>query len=329
MVMANLIKRKIKNKHYFYLEKNIKLGKKRWKKVSVYLGKKKPSAKELKLKEIELEKKVKNVLKNFYSERLSKFKFSFLSRRELNEVERLKDNFFFRFDKLARSKKEEFSKRQVIAFVYTTLRTEGVDVGFSDVETAYRVLKKKRGEFTFNEKVIVSGSMISGFDFLSKIEINKKDILRLHGIIMSHFEDKNPGQIRDDQRIIARFNPLTFKSEEINYRPPVPEKVESEFENFFEWFDKNLNAHPLELAALVHLKIYLIHPFKDGNKRICRLLFNKVLQDAGYPLLNISKDTSEYFKSLIKSVEAKNEKYFVNFCYKTFVKQVKNRRLKQ
>jgi len=327
--MANLIEREIKGKCYFYLEKNIKLGKGRWKKVSIYLGKKKPSKKELKPKETELEKKVKAVLETFYEKRLKKFKYSFLSRKELNEVERLKDNFFFRFNKLAENKKEDFNRKQAIDFVYTTLRTEGVDVNFSDVETAYRVLKKKRGEFTFNEKVVVSGSMLSGFDFLSKIKINKKDILRLHGIIMSYFEDKTPGQIRDDQRIIARFNPLTLKREEINYRTPAPEKVEEELENFFEWFNKNSNIHPLELAALAHLKIYLIHPFKDGNKRICRLLFNKILQDAGYPLLNISKDTSDYFKALIKSVESKNQKNFVKFCYKTFVKQVKNRRLKQ
>ena len=212
-------------------------------------------------------------------------------------------------------------------FVYTTLRTEGVDVDYEDVETAFEIIDKRKKKLTMDSKVIISSFMITGFNYLPNIEWNKKDILRLHGIVMTTFEDKSPGQLRDDQRIIARFNPLTLKSEEIDYRPPTPHKVEAELEKFFEWREKNNNIHPLELAALVHLKLYLIHPFKDGNKRMCRLLFNKVLQDAGYPILNISKDTANYFKELVHTVESGNESFFVKFCYREFIKQVRRRRL--
>lgn len=325
--MANLIERKKKGTSYYYLEKNIKIRKGKWKRVSVYIGKEKPSKKELKTKEKELAKKSKKALDSLYDERLEKYSFSILSKKELSEAERIKDTFLARFEQLPEKKKEEFRKRQVLDFVYTTLRTEGVDVEFSNVETAYSILRKNKSEYTFDKKVIISSAMITGLNFLPKIKFNEKDVLRLHGIIMSSFEGKSPGQIRDDQRIIAKFDALTFQSKEINYRPPSPEKVFSEYKNFFDWLDEHKNAHPLELAALVHLKLYLIHPFKDGNKRMCRLLFNKVLQDAGYPILNISKDTSEYFKELIKSVESGDEKFFVKFCYNAFLKQVKHRRL--
>ncbi len=325
--MGSLVERKVKGNLYYYLEKNVKIGEKKWKKISVYLGKKPPSKKELLLKEKEVGKKAETSVLDFYNERLNGFKFYFLSRKDLAEVERLKDNFWRRFNKLSTEKKARFDKKQVIDFVYTTLRTEGVDVGVSDVETAYKIIRKKRNGSTFDNKVIISSSMITGLDFLPKIKINQKDVLRLHGVVMSFFEDKTPGQLRDDQRIIARFNPLTLKSEEISYRPPSPEKVRNLLEGFFEWFEKNTDTHPLELAALVHLKIYLIHPFKDGNKRMCRLLFNKVLQDQNYPLLNISKNTSKYFDALIRSVETGQEKFFVKFCYNTFIEQVKRRRL--
>ena len=126
--MANLIERKIKGTVYFYLEKNLKIGKDRWKRVSVYLGKKKPSARELGEKKKELEEKAKKALSGLYDERLAKFNFSFLSKGELVEVERIRDNFLDRFDKLSGRKKEDFYKSQVLNFVYTTLRTEGVDV---------------------------------------------------------------------------------------------------------------------------------------------------------------------------------------------------------
>ncbi|MFH1752508.1 MAG: Fic family protein [archaeon] len=326
--MANLIERKSSGTTYFYLEKNIKLGKNKWKKVSIYLGKKSPLKEELKKKEKLLEEKMEEVLGSLYDKRLSNYSFSFLSKKELSEVERIKDNFLARFNKLSDKKKAVFNKKLVLDFVYTTLRTEGVDVDFSDVQTAFTILKKKKSEFTLNKKIVISSAMITGLNFLPEIKLTEKDVLRLHGIIMTSFEDKSPGQLRDDQRIIAKFDPLTFQSKEINYRPPSPQKIKTEYKRFFEWFKENNKVHPLELAALVHLKVYLIHPFKDGNKRICRLLFNKILQDAGYPLLNISKDTSDYFKTLIKSVETKREEYFIKFCFKAFMKQVKNKRLK-
>ncbi len=325
--MSSVVERKIDKKIYYYLDKNIRIGKNRWKKISISLGRKKPPKKELKKKEKELEDKTKKVLSSLYDERLNEFKFSFLSRKELSEVERIKDNFLERFNKLSKTKKYEFNKKSVLDFVYTTLRTEGVDVNFSDVQTAFTILQKKKGEYTFDKKVIISSAMITGLDYLPKLKLNEKDVLKLHGIIMTSFEDKSPGQLRDDQRIIAKFNPVTFQSEEIKYRPPTPAKVKSEYKKFFEWFNENKNIYPLELAALVHLKIYLIHPFKDGNKRICRLLFNKILEDAGYPILNISKETSDYFKALIKSVETKNEKHFVKFCHKSFIKQIKHKRI--
>ncbi|MEK6941336.1 MAG: Fic family protein [archaeon] len=325
--MGNIVRRKIKGRHYFYLEKTVKFGEKKWRKVSVYLGKEVLSKKELLAKEKKLGKKVKSAVLDFYNEKLGNFKFNFLTRKELAELERLKDNFWARFDKLSPLQKIGVEKKQVIDFVYTTLRTEGIDVNFSDVKTAYRILGKKKGKPVFSGKVIISSSMITGFNFLPKIKLDEKDVLRLHGIVMSYFEDKTPGQLRDDQRIIAKFNPKTLQSEEINYRPPKPEKIKKLFNEFFDWLNANSGTHPIELASLVHLKIYLIHPFKDGNKRMCRLLFNKVLMDSNYPMINISKNTSKYFEALSRSVETGEEKFFVKYCYKTFIEQVKHKRL--
>ncbi|MFH0714921.1 MAG: Fic family protein [Candidatus Diapherotrites archaeon] len=324
--MQNPIKRKLKGQTYFYLERNIKVGPDKWKKVSLYLGKKKPAKRELAKKQRILDKKVRAAVDTFFDERIQQFTCSFLSREQLIEIEKARTNFLGRFEKLNKELKEKFRKQQAIDFVYTTLRTEGVDVSSEDVEIAFKILRKKRGEPVLNEKVIISSMMLTGLDFLSSIEVSKKDLLKLHGIVMSYFEGKSPGQIRDDQRVIMRFNPKTFQQEEIKYRPPAPQFVEKEFDKFFEWFEKNRKVHPLELAALTHLKLYLVHPFKDGNKRMCRLIFNKILQDNNYPTLNISKNTTEYFKNLIKSVEEKDEKYFVEFCAKTFIEQVKNKR---
>jgi len=39
-------------------------------------------------------------------------------------------------------------------------------------------------------------------------------------------------------------------------------------------------------------------------------------------MLNISKETASYFDVLIKSVETKNEKPFVEFVYAQFLKSI-------
>ena len=42
------------------------------------------------------------------------------------------------------------------------------------------------------------------------------------------------------------------------------------------------NFHPVEFAALLHKKFIFIHPFKDGNGRVARLLMNACLIQDGY-----------------------------------------------
>ena len=73
--MANLVRRKISGRGYFYLEKNIKLGEGRWKKVSVYFGPDKPSKKELAQAGKKLGKLAKTAVSDFYNRRLAGFKF--------------------------------------------------------------------------------------------------------------------------------------------------------------------------------------------------------------------------------------------------------------
>ena len=87
--MGNLIKRVVRGNNYYYLEKNVKIGEKKWKKVSIYLGNKIPSKKLLLAKKKELEKKSENAVIDFYNKLLNGFKFYFLSRKELAEIERL------------------------------------------------------------------------------------------------------------------------------------------------------------------------------------------------------------------------------------------------
>ena len=76
------------------------------------------------------------------------------------------------------------------------------------------------------------------------------------------------------------------------------------------------------LAALVHQKFVTIHPFRDGNGRISRLMMNFVLKKHGYPLINLdSGKRNPYFKALEKSQVNKKENRFVKWIMDNYLKK--------
>ncbi|WP_312694336.1 Fic family protein [Caproiciproducens sp.] len=70
--------------------------------------------------------------------------------------------------------------------------------------------------------------------------------------------------------------------------PELMEKLASEF--------NNKKLHPIESAALFHLKFEGIHPFVDGNGRTGRLILNLFLMQNGYPPVNVKfADRRRYY----------------------------------
>jgi Fic family protein len=92
---------------------------------------------------------------------------------------------------------------------------------------------------------------------------------------------------------------------------------------FFKWYKKNKDGlHPVELAALVHLKLVTIHPFGDGNGRITRLVMNFVLNRKKYPLFDITyENRNSYYNALQRSQVKKDDKIFLQWFVKRYTKE--------
>jgi Fic family protein len=134
---------------------------------------------------------------------------------------------------------------------------------------------------------------------------------------MGGYKDKSPGILRKKQVYIYLRDSERF--EEIRYRPPEPKKITKLLDELILWYNSNVDKlNSIELAAILHLRFYKIHPFIDGNKRISRLLLNKALIDNNKEILNISKNKEKYFDSLINCVENNNEKPFIEFLLSEF-----------
>jgi fido (protein-threonine AMPylation protein) len=66
-----------------------------------------------------------------------------------------------------------------------------------------------------------------------------------------------------------------------------------------QWFEKHLikgeREHMVEFLARIHSQFQYIHPFRDGNGRIGRLVMNLFLLTEGYPVLTFPSTLSNMF----------------------------------
>lgn len=141
------------------------------------------------------------------------------------------------------------------------------------------------------------------FTLLENKEILEKDILYLHKLFYQNIEEKFAGKYRDIPVFISGSN----------YPVTKVENIEREIEDLCKWINtERKNFHPVEFAALLHKKFVFIHPYKDGNGRVARLLMNAVLIQDGYlPALIPPILRSEYIALLEKAHE--DDRLFINF----------------
>ena len=69
----------------------------------------------------------------------------------------------------------------------------------------------------------------------------------------------------------------------------------------------------IELAAQAHYDMAAIHPFRDGNGRVARLLLNYVLRYFGLPYVVLPKDSREQYLDTLEAANAGNIMPFVDF----------------
>jgi len=129
--------------------------------------------------------------------------------------------------------------------------------------------------------------------------LSENNIKKLHEILLRSVRGKirAPGEFRREQVYIA---PPGTPMSEARYIPPSPTLIPGLYSNF----DRYLNTVEAERDALVqiavaHYQFEAIHPFKDGNGRVGRLLIPLFLYERkiiARPLMYVSKYFEEHRK---------------------------------
>lgn len=115
------------------------------------------------------------------------------------------------------------------------------------------------------------------------IEFNENTILKLHEIMMSYSGYEYGGKYKTEDNLIIeedldgnrkiRFKPISAKATETAMRQLILAYIEAR---------DNSNINNLLLIPCVILDFLCIHPFKDGNGRMSRLLSLLLLYKAGF-----------------------------------------------
>ena len=122
----------------------------------------------------------------------------------------------------------------------------------------------------------------------SGLPISVRLLNETHALLMRGVrgEDKQPGEVRRSQNMIGGARPG-----DVAFLPPPPHLLDGVLSEFEEYIDAKDELSPLVRAGLLHVQFETIHPYRDGNGRIGRLLVTLLLEHydvLSSPLLYLS-----------------------------------------
>ena len=148
----------------------------------------------------------------------------------------------------------------------------------------------------------------------SSIEFNENSILRLHEILMSYSGYEYGGKYKADDNLIIEED--KDGSRKVRFKPvsaiETPKAMEQLILAYID-ASSNANINQLLLIPCVILDFLCIHPFKDGNGRMSRLLSLLLLYKNGFDAgkyvsfeEQINNSKGHYYEALKESSELWN-----------------------
>lgn len=133
--------------------------------------------------------------------------------------------------------------------------------------------------------------------------LSKSLIKQMHQLLLSFArgQSKNPGQFKTEQNYIG-----TRGSSIISFVPISPEHLESGMDQLLDFTSKD-QLPPLLRVAISHVEFEALHPFKDGNGRVGRMLVTLLLWKLGCistPHFYISRFFEEHKADYVHAMRA-------------------------
>lgn len=300
-------KRKVNNKTKYYLSHSFREGSKVHK-IRKFLGsdltesilkERKTKAESLILEEIKRYQIIKDPLK-----------FN-LSQKEINFIKNLENKIPIKISHLSEKKWQMFSE----IFTYNTNAIEGSELNSKEVKEVleYNNWPKEKSRNDIAEAYGVNEAI--NYIRETKEHLSVDLIKIIHKIIFKNSKTYAGNLRKPGEEVVVR-NALG----EVLHEGAPQSRVESLLKELVNWYNQNKRKYPaLLLAAVVHDQFENIHPFRDGNGRVGRILLNNILLKHNLPPINIDmKNRKEYYKSLQEYQKKSNIKPTIELFIKEY-----------
>lgn len=300
-----LSKRKIAGKYYYYLEERIN-----GKRLSLSLGRKEEIDNRIERVFDELVQKI--ALEKLKHSQKS-FKAGVLSLNEQLVLERLKVDYEILKDFFPQGF-ESFKEEEFVRYAQGSASVEGNSLSLQEaalvLEKGTSIAGKKIEEIREIENMKLAANVSKKIK-----QINEKSIKKINAAILKGFDEKMPGEYRNE--------PIFITGSKV--KPPSADKIGKEMPKLLNLFEKNKQKiHPVELASEFHARFEEIHPFNDGNGRTGREILNLMLKNNDYPRAIINLENRQSYVVLLERVQLSKEySKFSKFVYLCLEKRAK------
>lgn len=242
---------------------------------------------------------------------------------------------------LAPDRLSSLKRVATIESVGSSTRIEGAKLTDAEVEKLLSKLEQK--SFTSRDEQEVAGyadAMDMVFESHEAITLTENHIRQLHGVLLKYStkDEEHRGQYKTVDNHVEAFD-ADGKSIGVVFQTATPFETPGMMKALLEWTNEQISEealHPLLVVAVFIVVFLAIHPFKDGNGRLSRILTTLLLLRAGYSYVPYSSmetvieaNKDNYYLALRRTqqtirTDAQNWEPWLSFFLKTMVKQKDN-----
>ncbi len=243
-----------------------------------------------------------------------------LSNEEIGSIRKLESEIPIKIAHLSESEWEVFSR----IFTYNTNAIEGSKLSQKEVND---ILAKDKWPGKSKEDIAEAYGVKEAIRFIrdTKEHVSIDLIKKIHKIAFKNSK-AFAGKLRKKGEEVAVID----TNGNIVHEGAPQARITHLLNDLSKWYEKNRKKYPaLVLAAVVHNQFENIHPFRDGNGRVGRLLLNNILIKHKLPPISIDfKNRSEYYASLKAYEIQKDIKPTIELYMKEY-RELKNKLAKQ
>lgn len=213
-----------------------------------------------------------------------------LSKEEIENIKRLQKDITIKISHLSEQDWKIFSEM----FTYNTNAIEGSKLNQKEVND---LLEMDKWPDRSKEDIAEAYGVDEAIRFIrgTKEHISIELIKKIHKIV---FKNSKPfaGKLRKKGEEVVVMD----DKGNIVHEGASQSRINHLLNELIRWYNKNKTKYPaLILCAVIHNQFENIHPFKDGNGRVGRILLNNILIKHKLPPININfKNRVEYYNTL-------------------------------